>query len=309
MTVQLHDTSVCMDGLLEVLGKNLYSTPSVAIRELVQNAHDACIRLKLEQPGDHDLTITLTTNPGAGILSIEDTGSGLTYDEVISFLATVGSGYTRRLRDENPNTEMIGYFGLGFLSAYVVAEKVDVWTTSYQTPDKTWHFSSRGGKRFAIAPCEGPGQNRGVGTLVQLKLSDKYRELSSPEVLHSLLRKYCCLLPVPIYINDEQKAVNNLSVPWLLDAQTPPLRVKKEQLAFAELFEDTFNPICVIAIPADNAAKISGLIWIQDSSGYATSDFRNVSVFIRNMFITDKKREMLPLVFAKSIAIFITCLW
>ena len=89
MTTELHNTNVNMEGLLEVLGKNLYSTPNVAIRELVQNAHDACIRRKLEDNPDVALEIRISVDKKSNHLIIQDNGSGLTRDEVLQFLATI----------------------------------------------------------------------------------------------------------------------------------------------------------------------------------------------------------------------------
>ncbi|MCJ8270176.1 MAG: ATP-binding protein, partial [Psychrosphaera sp.] len=240
-----------------MLGKNLYSTPAVAIRELVQNAHDACIRRKLEQftklstqqysEKTHDLRITLSVDANNHILYIEDNGSGLTYDEVIDYLATIGQGYTRLFRDgksgdkksgddksqdQNQANQMIGYFGLGFLSAYVVSDKVDVWTCSYQTPDLAWHFSSRGGKQFSVQACD-DGEPRGVGTLVKLQLSSEFTELASLDVLQTLLRQYCSLLPIDIYLKGDSEPVNNLSVPWQQDSAVSALQLRKQRMKFA----------------------------------------------------------------------------
>ena len=291
MTAELHNTNVNMEGLLEVLGKNLYSTPNVAIRELVQNAHDACIRRKLESNFAEDLKIRISVDNKHKLLYIEDNGSGLTYEEVLEFLATIGSGYTRLLRNQTETEEMIGYFGLGFLSAYVIASKVDVWTTSYKDPAKTWHFSSKGGKQFSIDEAV----TGTIGTKVRLKISDNYHELCSTAVLESLLRKYCCLLPIKIYLGDNDFPVNDLQVPWLLRSEVSELRIKNQQMDFASIFEDNFKPICVIPLPYNEDLKVNGLIWIQDSSGFSTSDYRNVSVFVRNMFITHEGRDLLPL--------------
>jgi len=291
MTAQLLDTQVSLDGLLEVLGKNLYSTPAVAIRELVQNAHDACYRRQFEQGiTNHSYRIDLATESDGSVLYIEDNGSGLTDQEIIDYLATVGSGYTRVLREQNANEQMIGYFGLGFLSAYVVADKVDVWTCSYQTPNKYWHFSSRGGKRYTLAACE----QKPVGTKVRLQLKDEFKTLGDSLALDELLAKYCCLLPTAIHLNNSAEAINDLQAPWLIEQQVSPIMLTKKRLAFAKRFENQFEPICTIPIPPDNAAGLNGLIWIQDAGGFATSDFRNVNVFIRNMHISHKERELLP---------------
>ena len=189
MTTELHATQVDLSGLLEVLGKNLYSTPAVAIRELIQNAHDACIRHKLEAP-DQQQAYRINLSTGANnTLRIEDNGSGLTRDEIVEYLATVGSGYTRVLRQQTDSEEMIGYFGLGFLSAYVVAEKVEAWTTSYQNTDQGWHFaSSTGGLRFILNEIESVN----VGTQVLLSLKPEFHELAVADVLASLLQQYAC---------------------------------------------------------------------------------------------------------------------
>ncbi|MCF6319313.1 MAG: ATP-binding protein [Proteobacteria bacterium] len=291
MATTLHNTNVNLDGLLEVLGKNLYSSPSVAIREIVQNAHDACIRRKIEAPSETDLSIRINIDSNKNTLTIHDNGSGLTQQEVKQYLATIGSGYTRVLRNQSQTDEMIGYFGLGFLSAYVIADKVEVWTTSYQTPEQSWHFVSKGGKQFSIGPCT----NREIGTTVKLKLKNNFSELSSHNVLESLLTKFCCLLPIPIFLESQQQPINHLVCPWRMDQNTSTLKLKKERLKFAEIFEDTFAPICVIPIPQDNTLNVNGLIWIQDSSGFSTSDYRNGSVFVRNMFISNEGRELLPL--------------
>jgi molecular chaperone HtpG len=117
---------------------------------------------------------------------------------------------------------MIGYFGLGFLSAYVVSDKVDVSTCSYQTPDLAWHFSSRGGKQFSVQQCD-DNEPREVGTLVKLQLSSEFTELASLDVLQSLLRQYCSLLPIDIYLKGDSEPVNSLSVPWRQDAEVSAL--------------------------------------------------------------------------------------
>ena len=291
MTAELFNTDVNMDGLLEVLGKNLYSSPNVAIRELVQNAHDACVRREIEEEGEHSFRIQLIPDYAKKTLTIIDSGSGLTFEEIRTYLATIGSGYTRVLRDSTQTEDMIGYFGLGFLSAYVVSDRVSVVTTSYQTPDKTWRFVSKGGKTFSIEQLD---ESHPVGTTVTLNLSESFHSLSEHDLLDGLLRKYCSLIQIPIYLADSTEAVNEIQVPWRNEYQSDIKRTK-DNLAFAQIFEDIFQPICTIEIPKDNPHGVNGLIWIQDSSGYSTSDYRNVSVFVRNMFITHEGRELLPL--------------
>jgi len=289
-TPSIQNTSVNLDGLLEVLGQNLYSDSDVAIRELIQNAADACHRHRLEEPSATDYSIRLRCDPSSNKLIIEDNGSGLTFEEVKQFLATIGAGYSRLLRHETGTEDVVGYFGLGFLTAYIVASKVQVETSSYQTPEEAWCFTSSKGKTYAIAPTD----VRPRGTTVTLWLEKEYQNLSNSFFLRSVIQKYCCLLTTPIFINDEQEHINKLRAPWLLGDEFSTLRRSKLNLEFAAMFETTFEPITIFPIPDDNPYAISGMLWVQGGSSYASTDNRNLSVFTRNMFITNEDKELLP---------------
>lgn len=287
---ELIKTKVDLAGLMEVLGKNLYSTPTVAIRELVQNAHDSCVRRSLESNAPFEASIAVIADPDRGTLAIEDAGAGLLREEIERYLATVGAGYTRKLRAERGDSGLIGMFGLGFLSAFIVSERVDVYTTSFQNPDEGWHFSSRSGESYALAKIPA----RPVGTRVELTLSASYRELSNPGTVRALLERYCCLLRVPIFAGADrtQPAINAEPPPWRADtAELSPLRKKKLRLDFAKRFESVFEPICTFPLSTEGA---KGLVWIQDGATYGTSDNRNISVFVRGMLVSRDERDLLP---------------
>ncbi|MDH5672283.1 MAG: ATP-binding protein [Myxococcales bacterium] len=211
-TGELAKTAVDLAGLMKVLGESLYSTRTVAIRELVQNAHDSITRRQIEDAGSGTApAITLSVEPERGLLHIEDNGAGLTDEEVRRYLATVGAGYTRTLRDAGAGDELIGYFGLGFLSAFVVAQKVEVWTCSYQTPEQPWLFSSRSGESYSLRPAE----PRPVGSRVTLELRRDYRTLSDARALERVVARYCRLLSLPIRLEGAEP-VNAEPPPWRL---------------------------------------------------------------------------------------------
>ncbi len=286
----IQNTDVNLDGLLEVLGQNLYSDSDVAIRELIQNAADACQRHRIEASEGRDYKIRLRCDPSANKLIIEDNGSGLTYDEIKQFLATIGSGYSRLLRHETGTEDVVGYFGLGFLTAYIVASKVQVSTSSYQTPHEAWNFTSSKGKTYAISPAD----PRSRGTTVTLWLEKEYQNLTNSFFLRSVIQKYCCLLTTPIFIDEDVENTNNLQAPWQIETEVSPLRRSKLNVEFATLFETSFEPIAIFPIPKDNPHALNGLLWVQGGSTYASTDNRNLSVFTRNMFITNSDKELLP---------------
>ena len=288
MITELHTTDVDSEGLLQVLGENLYSTPEVAVRELVQNAHDSCVRRRVEDKAAvPEARIDVSTELDHGTLTIRDNGAGLTQDEVRRYLATIGAGYTRVLRRETGDGSLIGAFGLGFLSAYVISELVEVTTTSYQDPDKTWLFRTKDGLRYSLEPAP----SRAVGTEVKLKLRRKFRHLSGPEFVGALLERYCCLLPTAIHAPEP---VNAEPPSWRSDPELGALRRYKLHLETAKRFDRVFEPLCAWEIEPAEDVDVRGVIWLQDGGSWATSDTRRVSIFVRGMLVDDDAPRALP---------------
>lgn len=287
--IELQSTQVSLSGLLSVLGEHLYSTPNVVVRELVQNAHDSCLRRRLEAAGTGGAgRITVRVAPDA--LTIEDDGAGLTHDEILAYLATVGASYTRELRAETGEPALIGSFGLGFLAAFVVADKVTVYSASYRSPDAAWIYQSHDGQRFSLRP----GEPRAVGTSVRLELKDRFRAIASEPALRAVLAHYCALLSVPIFVGADP-APTNAEVPWRAgSAGDSAIARRARRLAFAARFEHEFEPLCTIDVEPAPGCDVRGLLWIQSGGSYGTSDHRNMSVFVRGMLVDRDARKLLP---------------
>lgn len=285
-------TQVDLSGLLTVLGENLYSTPAVVLRELVQNSHDSCTRRAIETAQPVSGRIVVKGEPSTGKLILEDNGSGLTRQEIIDYLATIGSGYTRKLRNTVQDDSLIGYFGLGFLSAYVVSDRITVWTTSYQEPHTGWRFTSKGGDRYTIEPAEA----RPIGTQVTLQLKERFQYLADPEALAALLSKYCLLLPLPVFLgSDAEVPINAQPPPWRRsDLPSSELARKRDKLSFAQAFESHFAPLATVDIQSPPDQHAHGLLWIQDGATYGSSDNRHLAVFVRGMLITEDAKDLLP---------------
>ncbi|WP_139577815.1 ATP-binding protein [Escherichia coli] len=290
-----YSTEVNLNGLIEVLSKHLYSTPVVAVRELVQNGHDAIVRRRIEQPdAPKDNAIRVVADVAKSTITISDTGAGLTESEIHGFLATVGVGYTRMLRQQDDNTGLIGMFGLGFLSAFVLAKEVTVLTTSWQTPDQSWKYHSTDGQKYTVTPH----QSSETGTQVILTLKEEYSHLASNNLLNRVLSRYCILLHEPVYVGDASEPVNKLQPPWREVAPEGVTMhralVQRKNLAFAAQFESSFEPICTIPVVPVGMSDAVGILWIQDGATYGTSDNRNLSLFLRGMLLDDEARELLP---------------
>ena len=291
---EIRRAGVDLNGLMTVLGKHLYSTPVVALRELVQNAHDSLVRRRLEQtdwqePG----RIEVHGDAVNGIVRIIDTGAGLTQQEIHDYLATVGVGYTRGLRQAGEDDQgLIGMFGLGFLSAFVLARRVTVRTTSYQQPMLGHCYVSSNAEQYTVSPMPA----RAVGTEVVLELHGSYVHLAQEQNLRDILGRYCALLGEPIHIGQDARAINPEPPPWRPQAGVVmhPLQAQRRGLEFAAHFERSFEPIACMPLRADGGSDAVGLLWVQDGATYGTSDNRNLSVFVRGMLLDDDARDLLP---------------
>ncbi len=269
---------------MTVLGGHLYSTPAVAVRELVQNAHDSITRRRLEDPDFDGGRIDVVGE--AGSLIVRDDGAGMTREEIDLYLATVGVGYTRGLREQSQ--ALIGQFGLGFLSAFIIGERTTVRTASYQAPDEAYEYTSTTGERYSVEACA----PRAVGTEVQIRLEERHRELSDRGVLTSIVARYGALLGLPVFVNGEQ--VNAEPPPWRAEDDeiaVHPVQRRKQERAFAERMDPSFRPLCTLAV---DDGGVRGLLWIQDALTYGSWDNRRLAVYVRGMLLDDDARDLLP---------------
>jgi molecular chaperone HtpG len=314
LTGTIRTAGVDMSGLMTVLGQHLYSTPMVALRELVQNAHDSTVRRRIEDPSasQADTHIRVEGDLSKNIVRVTDCGAGMTEYEVHTYLATVGTGYTRKLRTETQSDELIGMFGLGFLSAFVLATRVTVTTTSWQDPEQGWRYQSSNGEKYTLVPVP-PGP---IGTVVELELRSAHVNLAGNGMIKRVLQRYCALLNVPVFVGDSTEALNGDPPPWRHThgkVVEHAIQARRTALAFAARFENRFEPICTLAVKASDthnsssmaislvktantqsASDLIGMLWVQDGASYGTSDNRNLSVFVRGMLLDDDARDLLP---------------
>jgi molecular chaperone HtpG len=290
---QLQQTAVDLGGLMTVLSKHLYSTPLVALRELIQNAHDAILRRRVEQPAwSEPARIDVIPDPARGQIRILDNGAGLTESEIHTDLATIGTGHTRQLRASgHDELGFIGMFGLGFLSAFVIAERVSLRTTSYQSPDRSWRYRSANALSYELSPTT----NGPIGTEVTLDLKAEYRALATADRIEASIWHYCALLRAPIYIAGKPTPINDRAPPWRLpDTGQHWIQQRRQDLDFANRFARDGEPMATMPVrPRDNSDAI-GLLWVHDRRSYASTDQRQLAVFVRGMLLDDDVRELLP---------------
>jgi molecular chaperone HtpG len=289
---QLH-----LPGLLKVLAEHLYSTQRVGIRELLQNAHDSCVRRSVECAGpSYRARIDLTIEPAARTLRIADNGSGLTEDEIYSYLTVIGRGYTRELRErlatEDPSLSqvLIGQFGIGFLAAFLLSSEVIVETRPSGGPPLRW--SSGGDEQFELRPGDRPD----TGTTVELRLKPSALFLLHEQNLLKVVREYADFLPTPIHVQGSAAQANLGRPPWDgPEAEAACRRYVRRRFGEAEPLWICPLTDGVIDLGHDTLTlPLRGFLFVPPESVASIREYGEVAVYIRGMAICDGDKDLLP---------------
>lgn len=212
MAAKKGSLSINSENMLPIIKKWLYSDHDIFVREQIANACDACTKLKkLEGVGEykpeeeHKYEVHVEVNPDDKTLKFIDTGIGMTEDEVVEYITQIAfSGATKFLEKYKGKTDqdqIIGHFGLGFYSAYMVADEVQIDTLSYLDGAKAVHWESDGTSEYTIDE----GTRNTVGTTITLYLNDNCYEFCNEYRVREILDKYCSFMPFPIYLTDTGK--------------------------------------------------------------------------------------------------------
>ncbi len=220
-TVERFDITADFEGLIRLLAKNLYTEPEVFVRELVQNAHDAIALRSVDQPDLHGW-IDISVDQVARLVTVRDNGIGMSRAEIREFLSVIGASDKGTIRDELSRAghdvarRLIGQFGIGMLSAYVVADRIVVRSRRADESDGLeWSNSgSRACELRQIARDQ-------PGTEVELHIAEGYEFVLAADHLTRSIVKYCDFIPYPIVLNGVGP-VNATAAPWHKDHWTSP---------------------------------------------------------------------------------------
>jgi len=212
MAAKKGSLSINSENMLPIIKKWLYSDHDIFIREQVANACDAITKLKkLEGVGEYTpeegkkYEIRLIVDPDEKTLKFIDNGIGMTEDEVVEYITQIAfsgaSKFLEKYKGKTDKDQIIGHFGLGFYSAYMVADEVQIDTLSYQKDAKPVHWQSDGTSEYTIED----GDRKEVGTEITLFLNDNCYEFCNEFRVREVLNKYCSFMPYPIYLSDSGK--------------------------------------------------------------------------------------------------------
>lgn len=289
--------SVHTENLFPIIKKSLYSDREIFVRELVSNGVDAINKLKWlsyredfsgEAPAPK---ITISLDKEKRQLSISDTGLGMTAEEVKKYINQVAFSsaqeFLEKYKKEGASQQaIIGHFGLGFYSAFMVSDMVEIETRSYQKDSQAVHWACDGSTRFTMQD----GQRQETGTTITLTLTQDDSEFLETDRIKALIKKYCDFLPVPISLNGE--VVNQQEPLW---AQPPNILKDEDYLKFfRHLYPGEEEPLFWIHINTDYPVAVKGILYFPKLRPDLDLTRGRIKLFCDQVYVTDNADEVIP---------------
>jgi molecular chaperone HtpG len=284
------------ENLLPIIKKWLYNDKDIFVRELVSNACDALRKLRIlrenqeAQISDEELRIDVVVDKKARTLKFIDTGIGMSADEVEKYIAQVAfSGaeeFLSKYKSQNAQDQIIGHFGLGFFSAYMVSTKVEINTLSYRENAEPVFWSCDGSTDYTIET----GKRTTRGTEITLFIDGESDEFLEESRIRQILKQYCSFLPFAIYLNDEK--INDKDPLWL---KAPSECTEKEYLDFYhQLYPMDPDPIFWIHLQVDYPFNLKGILYfpkIQKRFDWGQS---SIQLFCNRVFVSENCKDLIP---------------
>ncbi len=296
------------ENIFPIIKKFLYSDHDIFLRELVSNATDATQKIKTlssigEAKGElGELRIDVSLDVKEKTITIEDRGVGMTKEEVDKYLNQVAFSGAEEFLTKYKDASIIGHFGLGFYSAFMIAEKVEVITQSFQEDAPTVLWSCDGSPEFELYEVE----KKQRGTKIILHVNDESTEFLDAGKLKSILEKFCKFLPIPIFFNDvaaepvkekegektEEKSINNTNPIWV----KKPGELTKEDYEnfYRELYPFGETPLFWIHLNVDYPFNLTGVLYFPKIKQSYEIQKDKIQLYSNQVFVTDEVKDIVP---------------
>ena len=300
---------ITTENIFPVIKKFLYSDHEIFLRELVSNAVDATQKLKtLASKGDFkgelgDLTIRVSVDKDKGTLTISDRGLGMTAEEIDKYINQIAfSGANDFLEKyKNDANAIIGHFGLGFYSSFMVSKKVEIVTKSYRDDAQGVKWSCDGSPAFEIEDTERAGR----GTDVILYIDDDCKAFLEKEKITELLRKYCRFLPIPVAFGkktewkdgknvetDEDNIINDTEPLWTKTPST--LQDDDYKKFYRDLYPMSDEPLFWIHLNVDYPFHLTGILYFPKIKSNIDIRRNRIQLYCNQVYVTDQVENIVP---------------
>lgn len=306
---QKGNIGVTTENIFPVIKKFLYSDHEIFLREMVSNAVDATQKLKtLAERGDFkgelgDLTVRVSLDTEKGTLTISDRGIGMTEEEINKYINQIAfSGVTDFLDKYKDNANaIIGHFGLGFYSSFMVSKKVDIITRSYKEGAKAVKWSCDGSPEFEIEDVEKTDR----GSDIVLHIDDDCKEFLEKQKIEELLNKYCKFMAVPVAFGkktewkdgkqqetDEDNIINNVEPLWTKAPST--LKDEDYKSFYRTLYPMQDEPLFWIHLNVDYPFNLTGILYFPRIKSNIELQRNKIQLYCNQVFVTDQVEGIVP---------------
>ncbi len=299
---------VTTENIFPVIKKFLYSDHEIFLRELVSNAVDATQKLKtLSSKGEAegelgDLTIRVDVNSEAKTLTITDRGVGMSMAEVDKYINQIAFSGAEEFMAKYKDQAIIGHFGLGFYSSFMVADKVEIFSQSYRSEEKSVHWSCNGSPEFEMEELE---EKLERGTRIVLHLSEECVEYAQRAEIEALLKKYCRFLPVAIACGKKQEwrdgKYHDTEADNIINDTTPlwtrkPTEITEEEYKqfYANLYPTSEEPLFYIHLNIDYPFNLTGILYFPKLRNNFEIQKNRIQLYSNQVFVTDEVRGIVP---------------
>lgn len=290
-SLQIHS-----ENILPIIKKWLYSERDIFVRELIANACDAIQKTKiLRDQGevdikDEDFRIDVAINKEAGTLTFTDNGIGMDAEEVVKYIAQIAfSGaeeFLGKYKSNNEQDQIIGHFGLGFFSAYMAADYVEINTLSYKPGAAAVFWRCDGSSDYEIDS----GTKETRGTAISLFIGKEHEECLDAMYIEKILRHYCSFLSCPIYLDG--KRINEHTPLWI---KSPSECTEKEYLQFyRELYPMDEDPLFWMHLNVDYPFRLKGILYFPKIQKDFDPNKSSVNLYCNRVFVSDNCKDIIP---------------
>ncbi len=299
---------VTTENIFPVIKKFLYSDHEIFLRELISNAIDASQKLRtLSSKGEWqgetgDLKVEVEVDTEKRILTIRDHGIGMTADEVDRYINQIAFSGAEEFMAKYQDQAIIGHFGLGFYSSFMVSDKVEIFSQSYRDEAKSVHWSCTGTPEFEMEELE---EKLERGTQIVLHLSEEMKEYAESATIEGLLKKYCRFLPVPIVFGkvkewkdgkyqdtEKDNVINNIEPLWT----RMPSEITEEQYKnfYSELYPMSEEPLFSIHLNIDYPFNLTGILYFPKIHNNFEIQKNKIQLYCNQVYVTDQVEGIVP---------------
>jgi molecular chaperone HtpG len=295
LIMQKGQIRVQTENIFPIIKKFLYSEHDIFLRELVSNAVDATQKLKTlssigEAKGElGELRIDIAIDQENKTLSITDRGVGMTAEEIDKYINQVAfSGaeeFLEKYKGQNENN-IIGHFGLGFYSSFMVSDRVDIFSKSFREGSAAVHWECDGSPEFSLEETD--KQDR--GTSIVLHLNEDSREFLDAHRVRTVLDKFCRFLPVPVFFENEQ--INQTNPAWT--KKPTELTTEDYQQFYRELYPMSEAPLFWIHLNVDYPFNLTGILYFPKIKQSYEIQKDKIQLYSNQVFVTDEVKDIVP---------------